>query len=236
MISRQLLRTILTQTEHTLQTYRDLIDDQAHFFIFPFTLQGCINVTETGIKPEALYINDYTYFSKVISGDLPIVATWEESTYFIGEAKRWKFMQNEMGARKKYVVGRYLKGALEADIQGMMILSNQASGTEMTNLQESQELSLLVNSKLEREDIFKLLIIKRFDSLDNYAITPDTDIKGLLDRNAVQYLYVREARNFYSYSGRYCYSKLVFESLNDKLVDTGYSIANYVQPAFPGSG
>lgn len=27
-----------------------------------------------------------------------------------------------------------------------------------------------------------------------------------------------------------------FESLNDKLSDTGYSVANYIQPALPGSG
>lgn len=48
---------------------QDLIRDMSHFHIFPFTLQGCINVTETGLKPEALNVNDYTYFSKVISGD-----------------------------------------------------------------------------------------------------------------------------------------------------------------------
>jgi hypothetical protein len=76
-------------------------------------------------------------------------------------------MQNEMGAKKKYVVGRYLKGAIEADIQGMMIGSNSASGIEMTNLQEAQELAHLVTTKLEKEDIFKLWVIKRFDSLDN---------------------------------------------------------------------
>jgi len=133
-------------------------------------------------------------------------------------------------------VGRYLKGAIESDIQGMMIGSNQGSGTEMTNLQESQELSLLVTTKLEKEDIFKLWIIKRFDSLDNYGLTPDTDIKGVLDRNQIQFLYLKEARNYYTYSGNYCYSRLVFSSLNDRLADTGYSVANYVQLARAGEG
>lgn len=106
----------------------------------------------------------------------------------------------------------------------------------MTNLQESQNIQLLVTTKLERADIFKLWIIKRFDSLDNFFITPDTDLKGLLDRNAVQFLYLSEARNYYSYSGKYIYSSLSFESLNDKLADSGYSIANYVQLARAGEG
>jgi len=75
MISKEFGRTILEQTEQVLLGFRDLITDQAHFYIFPFTLQGCINVTEVGIKPEALNVNDYTYFSKVISGNHPIVAT-----------------------------------------------------------------------------------------------------------------------------------------------------------------
>lgn len=199
MININVIKETLKQTEKTLMAFRELIADQGHFFIFPFTIQGCINVTETGIKPEALNINDYTYFSKVISGDYPIVATWEESTYYIGTPTRYKFMQNEMGARKKYLVGRYLKGAIEADIQGMMIGSNTMSGIEMTTLQESQELSLLTTEKLSKEDILKLYIIKRFDSLDNYFLTPDTDLKGLLDKNEVQWLYVKEVRNYFSY-------------------------------------
>lgn len=33
-------------------------------------------------------------------------------------------MQNEMGARKKYVVGRFLKGAIQQDTQGLRIGSN----------------------------------------------------------------------------------------------------------------
>lgn len=70
------MQETLNKTEHVLRGFRDLIANQGHFFIFPFTLQGYLNVTETGIRPEALNINDYTYFAKVISGDYPIVATW----------------------------------------------------------------------------------------------------------------------------------------------------------------
>ena len=55
--------------------YRRLIESYSHYFIFPFTLQGCVNMTETGIKPEAIDISDYTYFSKVIAGNHPVVAT-----------------------------------------------------------------------------------------------------------------------------------------------------------------
>lgn len=51
---------------------------------------------------------------------------------------------------------------------------------------------------------------------------------------AVQFL--KEARYFYTYAGKFCYSKLVFETLNDKLADTGYSVANYVQMARAGEG
>lgn len=108
-----------------------------------------------------------------------------------------------------------------------MISSNQAYGAEMTTLQESQELSLLTTSKLEREDIFKLYIVKRFDALDNYSVTPDTKLEGLLDRNAVQFLFLAEARNFISPKNKFIYSKLVFKSLNDRLADSGYSVANY---------
>jgi len=79
---------------------------------------------------------------------------------------------------------------VDSDVQGLAIQSNNAYGVEMSNLQESQELSLLVTTKIEREDIFKLYIIKRFDSLDNFQVTPDTDLEGLLDRNAVKFLYL----------------------------------------------
>jgi hypothetical protein len=34
--------------------------------------------------------------------------------------------------------------------------------------------------------------------LDNYVQTPDTEIKGLWDRNQIQWLYVSQASNFYS--------------------------------------
>lgn len=236
MIAKELIRSTLEKTEPILQELKELIQEQAHFFIFPNILQGCVNVTETGLKPEALNINDYTYFSKVIDGLQPVIATPEESTYWIGSPTRYPHMQNEMGAKKKFQVGKFMKGAIESDVQGLMIASNQSYGAEMTNLQESQELSLLTTTKLEREDIFKLWIVKRFDSIDNFQVTPDTDLKGLLDRNAVQYLYLSEARNYYTYSGEFCYAKLTFKSLNDKLADTGYSVANYVLPALPGSG
>lgn len=58
-----------------MMDFRDLINEQAYFHIFPFDIQGCVNVTEFGIKPEALNVSDYTYFSKVIGGDMPIVST-----------------------------------------------------------------------------------------------------------------------------------------------------------------
>ena len=99
-------------------------------------------------------------------------------------------MQNEMGAKKKYKVGKFFMGAVDSDVQGLAIQSNNAYGIEMSNLQESQELSLLCTTKLEREEIFKLFIVKRFDAVDNYQVTPDTDLEGLLDRNAVQFLYL----------------------------------------------
>lgn len=54
-----------------------------------------------------------------------------------------------MGARKKYLVGRYLKGAIEQDVQGFQIGSNQAFGVEMTDLQESQELTLLTTETMD---------------------------------------------------------------------------------------
>lgn len=135
-----------------------------------------------------------------------------------------------------YLVGRFLKGAIQQDIQGLKIGSNVSWGVEMTNLQDSQTIQLLTTTHLERADVFKLWIIKRFDSLDNFFVTPDTDLKGLLDRNAVQFLYLTEAKNYYSSSGQFIYSSLSFESFNDRLADTGYSIANYVQMARAGEG
>jgi hypothetical protein len=85
-------------------------------------------------------------------------------------------MQNEMGAKKVYSAkrARRIMGAVEEDIQGLIISSNQSYGAEMTNLQSSQKFSLLTTTKLEKEDIFKLYVIKRFDALDNYLVTPDT--------------------------------------------------------------
>lgn len=236
MISKELIRTVLEKTEPVTQMFRELVSEQAYFYIFPFTIQGCINVTEVGLKPESLNVNDYTYFSKVVSGDHPVVATWEDSTKWVGSPTRYAHMQNEMGAKKRYSVGRYMMGALDTLEQGLIIAQNATYGTEMTTLQESQELSLLTATKLEREDIFKLYIVKRFDTVDNYTVTPDTQLEGLLDRNAVQFLYVERAEELYSYKGEFIYSKLSFKSLNDKLADSGYSVANYIQLARAGEG
>jgi hypothetical protein len=66
-------------------------------------------------------------------------------------------MQNEMGAKKKYQVGRYLMGAIEQDVQGLMISSNESYGASMTNLQESQELSLLTTTKLGKRGYLQAL-------------------------------------------------------------------------------
>ena len=65
-------------------------------------------------------------------------------------------MQNEMGARKYYQVGRLLKGAILEDVQGLSIGSNEGSGVSLTNLQENQAISLLITDKLDKSDIFKL--------------------------------------------------------------------------------
>lgn len=66
-----------------------------------------------------------------------------------------------------------------------------------------------------------------FQELDCFVDNADPGFISLLNT---------EARNFYTYTGKFCYIKLVFKSLNYKLADSGYSIANYVQPALPGSG
>jgi hypothetical protein len=110
----------------------------------------------------------------------------------VGSPTRYKHMQNEMGTKKRYQVGRYFMGAIESNVEGLMISSNSSYGADMTNLQESQELSVFTTTKIEREEIFKLYIVKRFDSLDNYSVTPDTSLDGLLDRNAVQFLYLQK--------------------------------------------
>jgi hypothetical protein len=65
-------------------------------------------------------------------------------------------MQNEMGAKKRYKVGKFIMGAIADDVQGTAISRNNAYGVEMANLQESQEFSLLCTTKLKREDSFKL--------------------------------------------------------------------------------
>ena len=78
MINESFIQKILNQSPQQIDIINNLIKKASHFFNFPFEIQGCVNVTEAGIKPEALNINDYTYFSKVVGGDHPIVATWEK--------------------------------------------------------------------------------------------------------------------------------------------------------------
>jgi hypothetical protein len=75
MISKGLIRTTLEQSEKVMMDFRDLINEQAYFHIFPMEIQGCVNVTEFGLKPEALNVSDYQFFSKVIGGDMPVVST-----------------------------------------------------------------------------------------------------------------------------------------------------------------
>ena len=75
MISKQLIRTTIEQSEKVMMDFRDLINEQAYFHIFPFEIQGCVNVTKFGLKPEALNVSDFTYLSKVIGGDMPVVST-----------------------------------------------------------------------------------------------------------------------------------------------------------------
>jgi len=75
---------------------------------------------------------------------------------------------------------------IENDVQGMMIGGGNLSDGEMTSLQENQSFSLLTTESLTKEDMYKLYIVKRFDTVDNYNLTPDTDIEGLLDRNSIQ--------------------------------------------------
>lgn len=239
MINKELLKTTLEQTEQVLLDFRELIDEYSHFYIFPFTIQGCINVTEVGLKPETLELNDYTYFSKVIGGDSPLVATWEDSTFYWGKTERFKHMQNELGARKKYIVGRYFKGMIERDSVSLEIAQRGTYGVEMTSLQEKQVISLLTTTKLDREDIFKLYILKRFDTNDPFggnAETPNVPLYGVVDRNRAQYLFISQLENYYSLDNKFIYAKVTFSSLNDRLADSGYSIASYVQAARAGEG
>jgi len=238
MITEQFIQSILQNSEQQLAIVNNLIRKGSHFYIFPFEIQGCVNITETGLKPEALNIRDYSYFSKVVrrNGDQSIVATWEKSTRWVGESKRYPFMQCELGAKKHYGIGRYFKGMVTRDAQGLLIGSNQGCGAQMTHLQEKTNISLITTTKLEREDIFKIWILKRYDATDNLWITPDIDLKTLWDRNQIQFLYLASAENYYSYKGKIMHSKLSFESLNDKLADTGYSVVNYIQLALMGGG
>jgi hypothetical protein len=65
----------LNKTESLASDLAQQINQRSHYYVFPFEIQGCVNITETGIKPENLSLQDYSYFSKVISGDTPIIAT-----------------------------------------------------------------------------------------------------------------------------------------------------------------
>jgi len=141
-----------------------------------------------------------------------------------------------MGAKKHYGVGRYFKGMVTQDIHGLSIGSNRNFGADMTHLQENTQISLITTTKLNRADIFKIWIIKRFDATDNLWVTPDLNLKSLWDKNQIQFLYLSECQNFYTYNGVFAHSILTFESLNDKLANSGYSIANYVQLALMGAG
>jgi hypothetical protein len=76
-------------------------------------------VTEFGIKPEALNVNDYSYFEKVVSGYQPIVATWEKSTRYFGENKRYPHIQNELGAKVLRGVGDHFKGSIMSDVASL---------------------------------------------------------------------------------------------------------------------
>ena len=106
----------------------------------------------------------------------------------------------------------------------------------MMNLQSFQEFSLYITEALTKEDLFKLYIVKRYDTHDNYFITPDIVFKDVIDRNRIQFLYIKEVRKYLDINGKHCYSKVIFTSLNDQLANSGYSIANYVQLALAGVG
>lgn len=86
----------------------------------------------------------------MISGDSPLISTWDESAYFIAQEKedkkvqRFGFMQNEMGAVKKYLVGNYIKGALDNNVQGLSLEFNESSGISMTNLQEHESFTFIL--------------------------------------------------------------------------------------------
>jgi len=70
-------------------------------------------------------------------------------------------MQNEQGARKEYRVGRYFKGLIESETIGLNINSAQTYGINMTSLQAEEKITLLTTERIEKEDIFKLFIVKR---------------------------------------------------------------------------
>ena len=75
MLSSGIGRRLLEVSEQGFKELRDTLVLGSHFYIFPLEMQGCVNITENGLKPEALYLNDYTHVSKVISGDMPLIAT-----------------------------------------------------------------------------------------------------------------------------------------------------------------
>jgi hypothetical protein len=74
-IKNQFIDEDLNKTEGVISDLTQQINQRSHYYVFPFTIQGCINITETGMKPEYLNISDYTTYSKVVSGNHPIIAT-----------------------------------------------------------------------------------------------------------------------------------------------------------------
>lgn len=170
-INAERINQTLIQNEQYLQEVNKLILQGSHFFIFPFEIQGCVNITENGLKPENLYINDYTYFAKVVSGDHPVVATWAKSTRWIGKPQRFPFMQCEMGARKKYNAdwARKIRGMLTREAFRLNISKNSIWGAPMTQLQGEAEIALITTEK--EGDTSKLPVLQNTLNLANKVTT-----------------------------------------------------------------
>jgi hypothetical protein len=84
------------------------------------------------------------------------------------KGKRFEFMQNELGAKKKYQVGKYFKAMLVDESMGLQIRSTSAYIAQMSQLQQEQTVILITTHKLTKADIFKLYIAKRYDGDDNF--------------------------------------------------------------------
>ena len=81
-----------------------------------------------------------------------------------------------------------------------------------------------------------MLSVELISKKKGSAETPNTLGGSIVDRNRVQYLFVSQLENDYSLDDKFVYCKVTFSSLNDRLADSGYSIASYVQPARAGEG